>query len=226
MSRSSQRAADAIEALDAAIGIRRGRGAVEWRSGATETVGVDEIARTIRVVAVPWEQETQVPFRGGIWTEIFTRGAFDGLRSTQSVVRVNRGHDFGRTVGKATSFDPGDPRGLIAELQIARTPLGDETLALAAEDCLSPSVAFMVPAGGMHLDTRARFRRINRAQLDHIGLVENPAYQGASVLSAVGVRSATPNLDAVRRDAVFAWANFYTDPAVRWAQRRRRSDAR
>jgi HK97 family phage prohead protease len=185
--RRSKLATESIARIDAAIAtVGARRGVVERRSAATETVGVDLAARIIRVVGVPWEQPTEIPFRGAIWTEVFTRGAFQGIKPQDNTIRVNRDHDRSRTVGRIVSLDPADPRGLIAAILIAKTPLGDETLALAQEDCLSASVAFTVPAGGMTLDTRARFRRINRAALDHIGLVENPAYPGTSVLSAVG----------------------------------------
>lgn len=203
LARPSERAAEVVANIDAilaAVGTRaasrraiadidaalRTRRSVEWRSTATETVAVDRAARIVRVVAVPYEAPAAVPFRGTIWREVFSRGAFDGIQSrTNTTIRVNRDHDRTRTVGKVIQFDPADPRGLIAEIQIARTPLGDETLALAEEDCLSASVAFMVPGGGEQLDHNARLRRIVRATLDHVALVENPAYVGASVLSAV-----------------------------------------
>ena len=54
----------------------------------------------------------------------------------------------------------GNVQGLIGEISIAATLLGDDTLALCAEDCLSASVAFSVPHNGERLDTRARLRRV------------------------------------------------------------------
>lgn len=140
--------------------------------------------RVITVVAVPYEQPTQVLYRSQLWTEVFTRGAFTGIELQAGRIRVNRDHDKSRTVGKVIAFRD-DPAGLIAEIRIARTPLGDETLALAAEDMLSASVGFGVPAGGAQLDTRNRTRRITRAVLDHLSLVESPAYENASVVGVV-----------------------------------------
>jgi HK97 family phage prohead protease len=191
---AEQRAAAAIAAIDgvlAADTLRRIDGAlsrvrVELRSAATETVDVDQATRIIRVICVPWDSPTTVQFRGAVWRESFSPGAFDGIDRSGTGVRVNRGHDRGRTVGKVISFDPSDTRGLIAEIRIARTVLGDESLALAEEGCLSCSIGFMIPAGGEQLDPRTRSRRIVRAELDHVALVEDPAYQDASVLSAVG----------------------------------------
>lgn len=154
---------------------------IECRSTAvTETVDVDKVGRTIRLIAVPYEAPTQVVFRGQMWSEVFSRGAFDDIGGRN--VRVNRGHDRGRTVGRVVAFDTTDHRGLVADLRIARTALGDETLALAAEDCLSASIGFSVPAGGEQLDYRSRARRVNRAILDHVALVEDPAYTGAAIL--------------------------------------------
>lgn len=153
--------------------------AVEVRSAAA--TAVDTAARTITVVAVPYEQPAQVPYRGTVWTEVFERGAFDGIEQ-QRQVRVNRDHDKSRTVGKVTRFDARDRRGLIAEIRIASTVLGDETLALAAEDMLSASVGFMTSTAGVHLNPATRTRRVRRATLDHLSLVESPAYDGAHVV--------------------------------------------
>jgi phage head maturation protease len=188
------RAADLVERIDAVLAadtIRRvdaalARVRVEWRSAATETVGVDQAARIITVVAVPWNSPAQVPFRGAMWRESFSPGAFDGIDSSGTGVRVNRGHDRSRTIGKVVRFDPHDHRGLIAEMRIAPTALGDESLILAEDGCLSASIGFSIPSGGEQLDHRDRSRRIIRAELDHIALVEDPAYQGAAVLSGVG----------------------------------------
>jgi hypothetical protein len=119
-------------------------------------VDIDRSSRVISVIAVPWDSPASVPFRGQTWQETFVRGAFDGIDSSGTGVRVNRDHDRSRTIGKVIHFDPHDTRGLVAEIQIARTELGDESLALAEEDCLSASVAFMVPAGGEQLDHRTR----------------------------------------------------------------------
>jgi phage head maturation protease len=170
--------------IDARLAAMRPRALVECRSAAAETVNVDRSSRTVTVVAVPFESPTAVMFRGAIWTETFAAGAFQGI-GTERPVRANRDHDRGCTCGGVVRFDAVDPRGLVAEIRIARTPLGDETLALATDDCLSASVAFGVPTGGELLDHRARTRRITRAVLDHVSLVSDPAYAGASVL-AVG----------------------------------------
>lgn len=176
----SLRAAAVIAEIDAVLSKCR---VVECRSAAIaeSTVDVDRASRIVTVIAVPYESPTSVMFRGALWTEIFARNAFGGIGD--KVIRANRDHDRTRTCGRVVRFDVADPRGLVAEIRIAATPLGDETLALAADDCLSASVGFGVPPGGEQLDYRAKTRRINRAVLDHVALVADPAYQGAAVLA-------------------------------------------
>ena len=157
--------------------------AVEYRSAAAT---VDHDRRLITIIAAPYEQEAVVMYRGRMWREVFTRNAFNGIEQRANKIRVNRDHDRGRrTIGKVVRFDPHHRPGLLTEIRVAKTILGDESLALASEDMLSASVGFSVPAGGEQLDHHQRIRRITTAVLDHIALVENPAYEGASVL-AVG----------------------------------------
>jgi HK97 family phage prohead protease len=178
---------------------------------------VDVKQRLITVLAVPWEQEAQIVWRGETWNEVFTRGAFDGLEDHAGRVRVNRQHTIGDTVGKAVQFETQDPQGLIARIRIAKTLRGDETLALADEDMIGPSVGFMIKKpSDVVLHRQRMLRRVNRAFLDHISLVESPAYEGARVLS---VREAptrltvmenplpeTPSLDEFTNDDVLKWA--------------------
>lgn len=177
---------------------------------------VDVKQRIIEVVAVPWEQETQIRWRGEIWNEVFTRGAFNGLEDHAGRIRVNREHTKGDTVGKVVSADPHGSVGLLLRLRVAKTLRGDETLALAEEDMISPSIGYFVKtARDFELNKQTKLRRVNRAFLDHLSLVESPAYEGAQVL-AVREESrrlaadtplpATPNLDQIVNDQVFTWA--------------------
>ena len=109
---------------------------------------------------------------------------------------------------------------MIAHLRIAATARGDETLQLCSEGMLSASVGFGVnPRTGQTLDTARRVRRITHAVLDHISLVQAPAYAEAEV---IGVRSATPTLNAFTHDPIFAWAEQRCDRVFGWARRRTR----
>lgn len=180
---------------------------VEYRSAVVD--GVDFERREITLIAVPYKPEQAlVEHRGQTLLEEFEPGAFDGIESSSDHVTANRDHDYTRTVGKATAYDTRDSRGLVTVLKVSRTPLGDETLELAADGVLKASVGFMARRSDQVI--RNGVRTIKRAFLDHIALVPNPAYKAASVLSvrqaqapdhsegqtAEGV-SATPNLDAI-----------------------------
>ncbi|MFC9874331.1 HK97 family phage prohead protease [Nocardia salmonicida] len=165
--------------------------------GTIETPG----SRLVDVIAVPYGEPAVVQYQGEMWTEIFDRGAFSGMDRTPGRCRVNRGHDRTRTVGKVVRLTEAE-HGLIARVKVARTSLGDETLALAAEDMLSMSVGFGIHPGGVEIDRRTMTRRVRKAWLDHLSFVESPSYAGAKVIT-------TPSLDA--------WLN---DPVLRWAAQR------
>ncbi|OFB37966.1 hypothetical protein BA059_16860 [Mycolicibacterium sp. (ex Dasyatis americana)] len=181
------------------------------------TVGeVDFTQRLITVVAVPYEQPALVEYRSELWHELFERGSLNSVAGAPHRVRANRDHNKSRTIGKVTQFWPDREEGLVAEVRIAKTPLGDETLALADDDCLSASVGFGVRPADQVLDRKTMTRRIKTAYLDHLSFVESPAYVGAQVLSvrddATAVCAATmdplrtPNLDQFTEDPILRWA--------------------
>lgn len=197
--------------------------AVEMRSAA-HVSNVDFAERIITVISMPYEQMTQVPFRGQIWNEVFSRSAFHGIDASKRRVPVtaclevpDQSHSGGRAVGKAVRFDPDHPEGLLTDLKISRTPAGDETLELANDGAIAISSGFMVKNRlDQSLDTGTRTRRVNRAFLDHIAcLADQPAYAGAKVLSVrsdgsmdLGGElnpSPTPSLDDYLNDPIFQW---------------------
>lgn len=170
---------------------------------AAEVANVDTEERIITFIAVPYGQETIVADRDGSPIgEVVERGAFKGIetRSPDNPITINREHDYRRTVGKAVAFDTDDERGLIVDAHISRTPLGDETLQLAKDGVLRASVGMAFRRADAPV--RNGLRTIKRAFLDHIALLPNPAYAGATVLAVreqdqQAGRTATPNLDAV-----------------------------
>lgn len=164
---------------------------------ASTLTDIDTKLRLIDVIAVPWEQETEVFWNGEVWREVFTRGAFSGVEDHAGRIRVNREHVRGDTVGKVVHLEDID-LGLLARVKVAETPRGDETLALAEEDMVSASVGFRIkdPVRDVQVNKRTRTRRILRAFLDHLAMVEAPAYAGAQVLA---VRADQPGLPAVEQ---------------------------
>lgn len=188
----------------------RAAGPIEHRAAVVE--GINHRERIITVIAVPWEQEATVDYRGELWTEVFHRGALDSLATMRpDRVRAYREHERRNVFGRATKFVPDDERGCVAEVYVAKTALGDETLALADDQCVSCSIGF-VPLE-QRLDRAAMKKHVNRAFLDHLAFVADPAYPGAEVIgvreaptAAPAVFAPTPNLDALARDPDLMWA--------------------
>jgi HK97 family phage prohead protease len=179
-------------------------GELEYRTATV--VGTSFPDRIIELIVMPYEQMTVADYRGRMVHEVFHRGAFDGIERRANRIRVNRDHDVKRTVGRAVRLHPSRDDGLVAELRIAKTPLGDETLELADQECLDASAGFLPMPGGERWEGRT-VRHLDRAWLGHIAMTPEPAYQDARVLS---VRSAslteapggisTPNIEQV-----YAW---------------------
>ena len=184
------------------------RAPLEYRDAAVTGVNFDQ--RIITLLAAPYNEKALVEYRGEMWQESFEPSAFDGLETRPGRITANRGHDKTKTVGKAVRFWTSRPEGLVGDIRIGRTLLGDETLALADEDMLSPSVGFGVRGSDQILERP--YRKIKRAFLDHISFVETPAYPGAKVLGVregpEEVRAADlPKLVTPNLDEVLAWLN-------------------
>lgn len=192
------------------------RAPIENRYATVKVDSVDFAQRIVTVVAVPYESPALVPFlyRGEVRqvAEVFSRGSLDDVASAPHRVRVNRDHDKSRTIGKAMQFWPEREEGLVTDIRIAQTLLGDETLALADEDMISVSVGFGVLAKDQVFNPKTMTRRINKAYLDHIAFVESPAYADAKVLSvrkedSIGGLIHTPALDEFMADPYWQWTN-------------------
>lgn len=198
--------------------------AVETRSEGVRIDNVDFSQRTITVLAVPYEQATRVPFQREVWSEVFSRSAFKGIESQPRKIPATAAleipapnHDGGRLVGRVVSSDPYREAGLVSEVKISRTPQGDETLELAADEALWPSIGFMVknPKFDQELDRYKKVRRVNRAFLDHLAFVGQPAYEGAKILAmrSDGVLEAEP----IEHSPTPLMDQFLNDPILQWA---------
>lgn len=191
--------------------VERPRAPVELRSA---KVGeVDKNKRIVTVVVAPYEETTPVMWRGEVWTESFERGAWDGIEKRPNRVRANRAHDRRMTCGRAINFFPSRQEGLVAEVRMADTPLGHETVQLCDDECLDVSAGFAALPDDQVINRSERTRKIRRAYLDHISFVEDPAYRGAKVLEVreneiiipddETVMAGTPGLDSFIGDAEF-----------------------
>lgn len=190
---------------------------IETRSAA-RVADTDFGQRIITVVAVPYEQPTVVPFRGEAWQELFTRGAFSGFDPSKRRLPVSaafdvpdKGHSNGKLIGKLIHAYHDREEGMVADVQVAETVLGEETLQLAKDNMLGASVGFGLKSPtDQELNRTTRTRRINRAFLHHLSFVGEPAYEQARVLAMrsstghqVGTESSTPLLDEFLEDDFF-----------------------
>jgi phage head maturation protease len=186
------------------------RSPIECRSVPVQDVRFAD--RIITVTAAPYDVETVVPYRGRMVRESFAPGSFDGVERRAARVKVFRDHPPPTgPVGRAAALHPSRKEGLVAELKISKTPLGDETLELADDGVLDASVGFAIMSNGEQwLENRA-LRRVTRAFLDHIALPPQGQYdEAAGVLSVRrrelvtpgAPRVSTPNLDAWRLEQV------------------------
>lgn len=188
---------------------------VESRAAVVE--GVDFPQRVIEVLAMPYDQEAVVEYRGEIWRESFEPGAFDGIEKRPNRVKAFRDHAPGAhargtntsgLVGRVLSFAPERPAGLVAQVKIAKTPLGDETLSLADEGILGVSTGFGVRGSDQVLNRAEQKRRIRRAFVDHLAFPDNGAYEGAQVIDVRRERPQAadlPKLETPRLDEIVAW---------------------
>jgi phage head maturation protease len=168
-----------VKAPDVALG------PVEHRESSVANVRFPE--RIIEVIVVPYDEPALVEYRNEMWKESFERGAWDGIEKTPDWqperIKANRDHDRTRLVGKAVRLEPSRQEGLVADVRIAPTDLGDETLALADEKILGVSAGFAARLRDQIFDRKTMTRRIKKAFLDHIAFLGTPAYQGAAVLN-------------------------------------------
>lgn len=192
------------------------RAPVENRSATMTEVNFPQ--RTIEVLAMPYDQEAVVEYRGELWKETFAPGAFSGVEKRPNRVKAFRDHEAGAhltgtarsgLVGKVVRFMPEHPEGLLSSVKIAKTPLGDETLALADEGILGVSLGFAAKGRDQVFDRYARTRRVNRAYVDHLAFPDEGAYAGAQVIDVrrapAKLEAPTSPIETPRLDEILTW---------------------
>jgi len=179
-------------------------GELEYRTATV--LGTSFPDRIIELIVMPYEAETVADYKGRMIHEVVHRGAFDGIERRANRIRVNRDHDVTRTVGRAVRLHPSRTEGLVAELRIAKTPLGDETLELADEEILDASAGFLPMPGGERWENRD-MRHLDRLWLGHIAMTPEPAYQDARVLSvrSAGLTEPPGGISTPNIEKVYAW---------------------
>src|SRR4029077_14181028 len=98
---------------------------IEFR--AAQVAEVSYPTRMVTVIVAPYETPTVINTPRGPFTEVVTRGAYDGVQRRSGRIRANRDHDWQRMAGRVTDLHPEREEGLIADVKIFKTALGEET---------------------------------------------------------------------------------------------------
>ena len=141
--------------------------------------------RMVEIVVIPYDSPAPVSFDGRDVQERIARGAFDGVERRPNRIPANRDHDNRRLVGRAMTMHPRRQQGLVADIRISQTSLGDETLELCRDGVLAASAGFLPDINGIQWDDPpdCTSYTITSAWLDHVAFTPNPAHAGTDVLS-------------------------------------------
>jgi phage head maturation protease len=185
---------------------------VEIRSGdGFEVADVSFPKRIVTVVAMPYDRPAQIFERGRSFVEIVAQGAFTGIEKRAGQIRANRDHSWDKLAGKIVALHPSRKEGLVTEVRMFNTDVGERTLVECDEGGLDASAGFSllrrddgrVWDDAEEWDRGRTTRRLNRLWLDHLAFVPNPAYPGAVVESVRNIPASpqeplhteTPNRD-------------------------------
>ena len=138
--------------------------------------------RLVELVVVPYDEEALVEIEGPDGHRVDLRrgrstGSNGGRTGSGSTATTNS--NAPSVVPSASTRPP--PKGSPPRLKIAKTELGDETLELAADDCLDARAGYLPMPGGEKWLNRSRVQ-MTRCWLGHVALTPDPAYTGARVL--------------------------------------------
>src|SRR5258708_5028241 len=135
----------------------------------------DEAGRHyIEGICVPYGRPTD---KAGTLPEMFERGAFADLLASKARVKLtDYNHSMQRVpVGYSNAFEERS-NGLWARFRLNRTPEGESARANAADGVYGGlSIGFISRTE----ERRGGVRVITAARLDHVSLVEEPAYNDA-----------------------------------------------
>ena len=150
-------------------------------------------------------------FDAGGYLEIIGRNAFDkSIQERQQQIPLLEQHNRqAHPIGMSASWEKTSD-GLIADFRLASTPRAEESKTLAREGIVTGlSVGFIPIRNKTEVrksDGRKVITRVE-ARLDHVGLVTNPAYSEARVVS---VRSFDPD-DPVVVPRLSKWRHLIDD---------------
>lgn len=132
-------------------------------------------------LVVPWKSS----FDAGRFIETLSSSVFDkSIQERGNRIPLLEQHDTQRhPIGMAVKWDK-TADGLIADFRLANTARGEEARTLASEGMVTGLSVGFIPVRNKttQVDGRQHITRLE-AKLDHVGLVNQPAYSEARVLS-------------------------------------------
>ena len=117
----------------------------------------------------------------------FAAGSVTWQKAAVSRIKLDREHDLGQLLGSATKVDSGD-QGVTAAFKVAKTPAGDEALALAADGALDGLSAVVRITDAIPDPANEGGTLVTAATLTRATLTAQPAFDDAR-LSSVALTS-------------------------------------
>lgn len=153
---------------------------------AGEAFAADSGRRRVSGMVLPYGPIGENP--AGRWR--FEAGSVTWNRAAVSTIKLDREHDAGQLLGAATDIVNTDA-GVTGTFKVARTPAGDEALALAADDALD-GLSAVVRVGDYSADpANDGVWLVHQATLTRVTLTGDPAFTGARV-TKVAASAASP----------------------------------
>lgn len=144
-------------------------------TGAASEFKADPEKRTVSGLLLPFN----VPTSDGRKIR-FAEGSVTWQKAAVSRIKLDREHDLGQLLGSATKVDAGDT-GVTAAFKVARTPAGDEALALAADGALDGLSAVVRITDAIPDPVHEGGTLVTAAQLVRATLTADPAFDDARV---------------------------------------------
>lgn len=196
-----------------------------FRSDLELVRGPNGTGRTVRGIAVPWDQWIDVYGDGWLY-ESFRSGAVDHQMDPRSLVRVKLadGHMYrgGKLIG-VTTLMRNDAAGLYWEAKVSHTPAGDAAIELAKDSALDQlSVGFREVKGGneLRIDPETGLELQNwvirtKVNLFEVAMVPEGAYGDGATVEGIRARQDRGTPPARRTEAERALRELgYSDDEV------------
>ena len=171
-----------------------------------ETRAEDDGHHIVGLVA-PFQSRYETPR----YIETLSSGVFDkSIKERGNRIPLLEQHDTQRhPIGMSVSWEK-TSSGLIADFKLAGTARGEEARTLAQEGLVTGLSVGFIPVRNKTTQSRDGKQHITRleAKLDHVGLVTQPAYSEAQVLS---VRAYDPD-DEELVPRLARWRHLLTNP--------------